>query len=460
MQTHSEHDRVQFGRFELDRAAGELYRDGLPVRLQEHPRQVLIALIERPGEVVTREDLRTRLWKSDTFVDFEHGLNTAVKKARQALGDSAEAPEFIETLARKGYRFIGHLDPVDTRNVPVSALTADVIATSVAEQRPSRSHRPAYWGTAAALVLAAAGAGWFALPRATAPHIAVMPFSVLSESASDSEYLGIGIADAITTRLANTRQIAVRPTSAVLPLKDAQSNPARLASTLGVQHLLMGSIQTTEHGYRISLQLVGADGVAVSGWVIDEQAAGLVQLQDRIAEQVVERLRVRLTPPDRARLHVRYTDNPAAYDMYLRGRSLMVNYTEAKMHEAIGYFEQALRIDENYALARAALATACAWFSVRYAHEPEALAWGKRADEEARRALEQDSSLADAHFAIASAAGTEYGGFDWRHRSGADCHGAGARPLARPRTPRPDARLLSPRPLRRSSAGRVDSHNR
>src|SRR5262245_3549419 len=101
------HPRLRFGRFELDRSAGELYRDGRPVRLQEHPLQVLIALVERPGEVVTREQLRERLWKSDTFVDFEHGLNTAVKKARQALGDSADTPQFIETLARRGYRFIG-----------------------------------------------------------------------------------------------------------------------------------------------------------------------------------------------------------------------------------------------------------------------------------------------------------------------------------------------------------------
>ncbi len=125
MQAHSEHERVQFGRFELDRAAGELYRDGKPVRMQEHPRQVLIALLDRPGEIVTREDLRERLWKSDTFVDFEHGLNTAVKKARQALGDSADAPEFIETLARKGYRFVGHIEPIERSDPAVSIPAAD-----------------------------------------------------------------------------------------------------------------------------------------------------------------------------------------------------------------------------------------------------------------------------------------------------------------------------------------------
>ena len=149
------------------------------------------------------------------------------------------------------------------------------------------------------------------------------------------------------------------------------------------------------------------------GRTFDEPLTGLAQFQDHIAEQVVAALHVQLSPPERARLHVRYTDNPAAYDMYLRGRSLLVNYTEANMRQAIWYFEQALDMDEDYALARAGIATASAWFSIRYAHEPEAMAWGKRADEEARHALEQDGSLADAHYAIASAAGTVHGGFDW-----------------------------------------------
>jgi Tfp pilus assembly protein PilF len=124
-------------------------------------------------------------------------------------------------------------------------------------------------------------------------------------------------------------------------------------------------------------------------------------------------LRIELSPPERARLHVRYTDNPAAYDLYLRGRSLLVNYTEATMREAIQYFEQALAMDADYALAHAGIATASAWFSVRYAHDVEALEWGKRAEAAAHEALKKDSSLADAHLAIGSAAGTTYGGFDW-----------------------------------------------
>lgn len=410
MDTKSARVRLCFGPFELDRADGELYRDGRPVHLQEHPRQVLLALLERPGEIVTREDLRERLWKSDTFVDFEHGLNTAVKKARQALGDSADTPAFIETVARRGYRFIGAVSSSEAQ-VPMAAGGRRAEPASVV------------WGIVLVVAITGTVTAWIlqrhvtnrttleARPTPSAAELAVMPLRVLSDA--PNAYLGVGIADAITTRLANTGQISLRPTSAVLPYKDAQSDPIRVAKALSVQHLLLGTIQPTEETYRVSLQLTRADGIVVWGQSFDQPRATLLHLQDSLVEQVVWALRVELSAAARAKLRVRYTDNPAAHDLYLRGRSLMVNYTEANMREAIRHFERALEIDQRYALARAGIATASAWFSVRYAHDTEALTWAKRADEEARRALEQDGSLADAHFAIACAAGTLYGGFAW-----------------------------------------------
>jgi DNA-binding winged helix-turn-helix (wHTH) protein/TolB-like protein/Tfp pilus assembly protein PilF len=411
---------VRFGRFELDPVAGDLYRDGRRVPLQEHPRQVLVALLERPGELVTRDALRARLWGSDTFVDFEHGLNTAVKKARRALGDSAETPKYIETLARRGYRFVGSIE-ARPESHPQSVM---VPAAAPLSPRPRAPY--AVLGALVCMAIIAIGIGITARPRRpveakepppshskSAPaQLAVMPLRVLP-GRSDSDYLGVGIADAITTRLAHARQIAVRPTAAVLPLNDGQSDPARIASLLGVQHLLVGTIQPGDHSYRISVQLVGADGVAVWGASFDEPDGGLLQVQDHIADAVVTALRVEVSALERESLHARHTGNAAAYDLYLRGRSLLVNYTEANMHRAIDYFQQALELDPQFALARTGIATAAAWFSVRYAHGSEALVWGKRADQEARLALKQDSSLADAHLAIASAAGTLYGGFAW-----------------------------------------------
>jgi len=409
--------RLSFGAFEFDPAAGELYRLSERVRLQEQPRLLLVALLERPGEIATREDLRDRLWKTDTFVDFDHSLNTAIKKLRHALGDSADAPAFIETVARRGYRFIA---PVTT-----SAPAAPIVRRVV----PTRTWRKGAlsWILVGVIALTAAAATGIRVmrqrnPVAAAPsqpgakaQLAVLPLRVLAGTATgDSDYIGVGIADAIITRLANLRQIGLRPTSAVLPYKDAQADPVRIASTLGVQYLLLGTIQPAAATYRISVQLVSSDGVAVWGHTYDEPRGAVLEAQDHIAEQIATSLRVELSPPERARLHARYTESPAAYDLYLRGRALMVNYTEAGMHEAIAYFDRALAIDGRFALARAALATAAAWFSTRYAYESDALAWGKRADDEARRALELDPSLADAHVAIASAAGTLYGGFDWK----------------------------------------------
>ncbi len=403
---------IRFGRFELDQTAGELYRDGRRVRLQEHPRQVLVALLERPGELVTREALRERLWKSDTFVDFEHGLNTAVKKARQALGDSAETPQFIETLAKRGYRFIGQVQSSPTANGS-STDSATAASAPLSRAHIARLSRGRVLLWTAVVALASVGTATWAL-RDRSNSLAVMPLRVLTQSGSESDYLGIGIADAITTRLGSTREIAVRPTSAVMPYKDAQSDPAEIAKSLRVRQLLLGTIQATTDGYRISLQLVQSDGVVVWAQPFDEPATGLLQLQDRIADKVAAALRLRLNPPQRQRLHVQDTANVVAYDNYLRGRALLLNYTdETKMREAIRYFEDAIKIDPNYAQARVGIATACAWFSVRYAHEPEAFKWAKRADTEARTALAKDDSLADAQLAIANAAGTGYGGFNW-----------------------------------------------
>jgi len=400
---------VRFGRFELDQVAGELYRDGRRVRLQEQPRQILLALLERPGELVTRETLHERLWKSDTFVDFEHGLNTAVKKVRQALGDSADTPQYVETLAKRGYRFIGEVQSIEHPTAdpppPPGVLTPE------ASVRTRVNPRVLWWTSTALLLASVIGAA--SLFRDRADALAVMPLRVLTQNGSNSEYLGIGIADTITTRLANTRQIPLRPTSAVLPYKDAQSNPSQIAKSLGVRHLLLGTIQSTRDSYRVSVQLVQSNGVVVWGRTFDEPATGLLQLQDRIADEVVSALGVALSTPQRQQLHAHSTANPIAYDNYLRGRVLMLNYTEANMLEAIKYFENAVAIDPNYALARAGIAISCAWFSVRYAHEPDALTWAKRADTEARSALAQDESLADAHLAIANAAGTGYGGFNW-----------------------------------------------
>ncbi|HET7697225.1 MAG TPA: winged helix-turn-helix domain-containing protein [Vicinamibacterales bacterium] len=381
---------------------------------------MLAALLARPGQIATRDELRERLWGTDTFVDFEHGLNTAIKKVRKALGDSADAPRFVETLARRGYRFIA----------PVTVVTADLNAAGLVRTPPAppppvaRANRAVGRLLATVVILSAAAGVWFAYRQGlTAPaqerqrpaQLAVLPFRVLpGTAAGDMSYVGVAIADAIITRLAGTGRLALRATPAVLPYRDAQIAPASIASALGVQYLLIGTIQPSDSSYRFRVQLVDANGIVVWGRAYDEPRGALLVIEDHIAGQIAAALGVHLSPPERARLHRRYTENPEAYDLYLRGRALLVSYTDPRMREALRYFEQAVALDERYALAHAGMATAAAWFSVRYAYESEALAWGRRADDEAHLALAQDPLLADAQLAIASAAGTLYGGFNWK----------------------------------------------
>ena len=224
------------------RDGGELYRLGQRVRLQEKPRQILVALLERPGEIASREELRERLWKTDTFVDFEHGLNTAINKVRQALGDSADAPEFVETLARRGYRFIAPVSTRQARPLVVEASAGDAPAdpapgAAVLLTRGWERRRIFGWGAALFVVIVAAAVVWVAQQRnqaaifqsarpGTATQLAVLPLRVLAGSGGqDSSYIGIGIADAITTRLANIQQIGLRPTSAVLPVQARAVRP-------------------------------------------------------------------------------------------------------------------------------------------------------------------------------------------------------------------------------------------
>ena len=290
----------------------------------------------------------------------------------------------------------------------------------------SPSSRQLRWRVIAAAVGVAAtlvfGALQF-LPRQAAvaepiaanlPQLAVLPLRLVGDVASLDRHLGVGIADAIITRLATLRQISLRPTAAVLSYADDPVEPGRVAEALAVDHVLVGTIQPTPTSYRVTLQLVqGSVGSVTWARSYDVVRGSLLTLQDTVAEQVVEALRIELSAADRARFKRRYTENAEAYELYVRGRASLVNYTEAEMKTAIDAFERAIAIDGQYALARAGLSIASAWFSNRYAYETDAFKWGARAEQEAKAALAADPSLAEATLALASAAGTLHGGFNW-----------------------------------------------
>jgi TolB-like protein/tRNA A-37 threonylcarbamoyl transferase component Bud32 len=305
-----------------------------------------------------------------------------------------------------------------------AAELRDVLSRITATQPSSRRR---HWKRLAAAAMVAAlfvAAVVWLLPRRAAPaavpieaqppQLAVLPLRLVGEVASTDQHLGIGIADAIITRLATVRQIGLRPTAAVLSYAAAPVEPVRVAEALAVDHVLVGTIQLTDTAYRVTLQLVRSPAGSVA-WArsYDVVRSSLLTLQDTIADQVVDALRIELSAVDRARFRRRYTENADAYDLYVRGRASLVNYTEAEMSTAIDAFERAIAIDRDYALARAGLSIASAWFSIRYAYETDAFKWGARAEREAKAALDADPSLAEATLALASAAGTLHGGFNW-----------------------------------------------
>ncbi|HXT32385.1 MAG TPA: winged helix-turn-helix domain-containing protein [Vicinamibacterales bacterium] len=409
--------RRRFGTFEVDLATGELRRNGVKRKIQEQPFRVLAMLLDHPGEVVTREALRERLWPADTFVDFEHGLNTAIRKLRRALDEAAENPRYVETLARRGYRFIA----------PVTVEASEVTGTPEPVPAQPQPAKRWSWSPVVGAILTLAVAAIVVWTSRAARHdaaappaamdrsaqLAVLPMRVLTEG-ENSTLMGIGIADAILTRLANVRSISIRPTSAILPFAAGGVDAADAGRRLNVEHVLTGTVQRLGDVYRFNMQMLRvSDGAPEWGQQIDVRRSDLFALEDQVSAQVVAALQLRLSAVERERLSRRYTDNLAAYEQYQEGRALLANYTDANLREAMERFRRALAIDPSYVLAEAGLAIAAGIFSVRFAYEREALDWGRQAEEYAQRALARDPNLAEAHLALASAAGTLYRNFDW-----------------------------------------------
>ena len=275
----------------------------------------------------------------------------------------------------------------------------------------------------AVLALALAAAGYFfggrflseEAPEAAAEQItlAVLPFRILNKEAEDISFLSLGFPDAIITRLANVRQIRLRPTSAILRYENQNVDAQEAGRVLASDYVVMGTVQNAEERLRVSVQLLRAsDGAPIWGQHYDQPRAGLLDLQDSIAGQVATALKIKLTAAEQERLLRRYTENAAAYESYLQGRSHLARSTQGDVRAAIEKFENALRLDPNYAPAFAGLARAAAEMHLRFAPEREVKSWGERAEREARRALELDTNLAETHLALAAVYGKT--DFNWK----------------------------------------------
>lgn len=406
--------KARFGPYEVDFRAGELLKNGRKIRLQDQPFQILAMLLDQPGGVVTREELRQRLWPTDTFVDFDHGLNNAINKLRDALNDSADAPRFIETLPRRGYRFIAAVQngsptaqpspvPIASGELPTvtasSQPTAE-IAVAALQRRLGR-----LWFAAAALGLVAATFLGFNLARrrplfrASAPariqSIAVLPLENMTGDPSQ-EYLVDGMTDALTTHLAQIGEIRVISRTSAMRFKGAKTKLPEIARELHVDAVVEGSLSRSNEVMHVNAQLIYAPGDRhVWARSYEGVQATLPTIESEIANDVAHKIGVAMTPDSSRRLSLALSVNSDAYDLYLRAEPYYGLETREANDEAIRLLEKSVEIDPKFAAAYAALAAA---YRVRaFSVEPDQPAWIEKATAEVEKALRLDSSLAEGY---------------------------------------------------------------
>ncbi len=412
--------RLRFGVFEVDLRAGELRKHGLQVRLQEQPFQVLATLLEHSGEVVTREELQKKLWPADTFVDFDHGLNKAINKIREALGDSAESPRFVETVARRGYRFLAEVKVADATPVrgPELATTAEVRdRPDVAEKlgMPKRLLPSLVWKISAfaLLLLVASLVTWklrsWNRPSPVIRSLAVLPLESLSSDASQ-DYFADGMTDELISDLGQISALRVISRTSVMGYKRARKPLPQIARELNVDAVVEGTVLRSGDQVRITAQLIEAStDKHLWSQSYEGELRDTLALQNKVARAIADQIRISLNPQEQAALKNVRVVNPEAYVSYLKGRYFWNKRTADNLKVALAYFSQAIEEDPKYAQAYSGLADTYALLGDwQYAvmTPKEALPKAKAA---AVKALELDNALGEAHNSLAFC----LDGFDW-----------------------------------------------
>ena len=417
--------RLRFGIFEADLRTGELRKRGVRIRLQEQPFHVLAVLLARPGELVTRDELRDRLWTADTFVDFDHGLNKAINKIREALGDSAESPRFVETVARRGYRFIADVALVDVEAAPIDRQAP----TGADPQERGGPPVPGVAGqtktasglrwqptlTIAGFVVALVSlllVGWLLRsrgPASTIQSVAVLPLENLSGDASQ-EYFADGMTDQLIATLGQISALRVISRTSVMGYKGARKPLPQIARELNVDAVIEGSITRSGGRVRITARLIDA-AVEKHLWAqsYEGDVRDTLTLQSRVARAIADEIRVNVQPREQAALKNAKAVNADAYEAYLKGRYFWNKRTADGLKKAKEYFDEAVAKAPDYAQAYGGLADTYAllgdWqYGVMAARQ--ALPAAKAA---ALKALELDNTLGEAHTSL----GFLLSGFDW-----------------------------------------------
>src|SRR5215469_1422472 len=356
MQGSSTPSRLQFGPFVADFQACELGKDGRRIRLQEKPMRLLAALMSSAGEVVSREELQKQLWPDDTFVDFETGLNAAVRKLREAIGDSPESPRYVETIPKRGYRLMA----------PVGAANTSTSAAASAER----------------------------------DSIAVLPFISMSADPED-EFFADGMTEEIINALAQIEQLHVVARTSAFSFKGKYIDVRAVGKRLNVRTILLGSVRRAGNELRITAQLVNVeDGYHLWSDRYDREVKDIFEIQDEIARSIAARLKVTLKGEEQEFLVKGGTKNLEAYQLYVKGRELLYR-RGGTISRAAECFEREVAVDPDYAMAWAGLADSYTVLGYYGLARPETNM--PKALEAAQRAVALAPSLAEAHNALGMA---------------------------------------------------------
>jgi TolB-like protein/DNA-binding winged helix-turn-helix (wHTH) protein/Tfp pilus assembly protein PilF len=386
---------VRFGVFDVDMQAGQLCKAGLRVKLQEQPFQVLAALLEHPGEVVTREELRQRLWPADTFVDFDVGLNGALKKLRFALGDAADSPTFIETIPRRGYRFIATVKPVTVDFVKRSGP-----AWAGGLSWPQAAKMSLIALAAAAAILVVWRLDWRARSSAKTnsqtniQSLAVLPLENLSGDPSQ-DYFADGMTDELITNLGQIGSLRVISRTSVMQYRGVHKPLPQIARELNVDTIVEGTVVRSGGQVRITAQLIQASADKhLWAQSYERDLKDVLGLQREIANAIAKHVGSTLAPPQ-IRLGSGRPTSPEVYESYLKGEYFLNRFRPDSIRKAADYFQEAIEKDPNYAPAYSKLA-GCYQILAGMGAIPKKVAYPK-AKVLVAKALELDPQFAAAH---------------------------------------------------------------
>jgi TolB-like protein/DNA-binding winged helix-turn-helix (wHTH) protein len=427
---------VLFGVFEADLRSEELRRNGVKVRIQDLPFRALKLLLSRPNEVITREEFRQTLWPDDVFVDFDLGIRSAIKRLRDALGDSAENPIFIETVDRRGYRWIAptHFEPevvAEAELEDAEPATPTLVATPPKSSDWKAGNwragnwaitnwkianwKTVNWKIAGAVVAIAVAVGVLSLAllnrRPSADSVAVLPFTNGSGDAN-TDYLSDGFTESLIGNLAHVPELKVKSRSSVFRYKGKDVDAQKAGNELGVSALVSGQVTSRGDNIEVSAELINVrDNTAIWEQHYSGKNPDIVSLQMQIAGDIAGKLRSKLSNSEKQQVTRQGTQNPEAYDLYLKGRYAWNNRTYGELEKAIAYFNDAIAKDPDYALAYSGLADAYNVLPNYGGNQNEDF---PKSNAAARKALELDPTLAHPHAVL----GNNEMQYDWDFAGG------------------------------------------